>query len=55
VGSIAMPIMERGQPMGCLNIVYLTHVIPASDAAEKFAQPLASAVQTISDLLASRN
>lgn len=47
VGAIAMPVMEDHRPIGSLNIVYLTHVVPVRQAEKKYAEPLREAVQEI--------
>lgn len=53
-GSIAMPILLDGQPIGCMNVIYLARAVTTAQAIAKFAAPLRAAVTQISELMQAK-
>lgn len=47
IGAIAVPLVFRGEVLGCLNVVYLAKAVTTVAAVERFLGPLGSAAAEI--------
>lgn len=52
IGAIALPILQQGQPVGVINVVYLNRAITPKEAVRRFLPALQNAVNQIEHKLA---